>query len=255
MNQLDKLIKEIAPYKKSLLQHPVYSSIKNIEHLRIFMQHHVFAVWDFMSLVKKLQSSITVVNTPWYAKGSADSRFFINEIVLGEECDVDENNNRISHFELYLNAMKKAEADTSEIELFYSNIQLQYPVSLCLELSVTKSIAAKYFVANTFEIINSNNIAAVCGAFTFGREDLIPDMFQEVVDNIILINPSKLNTFKYYLQRHIQLDGEQHKHLAFKLISEVCGNNDFKWKEAKDAVIKSLEARIKLWDAVLDAIT
>ncbi len=254
MKQIEKLIKEIAPCREKLLEHQVYSSIKNIEHLRVFMKYHAFAVWDFMSLLKKLQSELTITNAPWYAKGSADTRFFINEIVLGEECDIDEHNNRISHFELYLNAMRKAEADTSEIELFYSNIALQYPVSLCLDISVTKSLAAKAFVANTFEIINSNSLASVCGAFTFGREDLIPDMFQEVIDCIALINPSKLSTFNYYLERHIQVDGEHHRYLALKMIEEVCGNDNVKWHEAKMGAIKSLEARIKLWDAVCNEI-
>jgi hypothetical protein len=109
---------EIEPLRQEIINHKVYGVIKDIKALRIFMQYHVFAVWDFMSLLKALQNNLTCTNVPWFPVGSADTRFLINEIVVGEESDVDQNGNRISHFELYLQAMKEAQANTTIIESF-----------------------------------------------------------------------------------------------------------------------------------------
>src|SRR5579862_1762934 len=106
---------EIEPLRQQLIQHDLYKNINSIDDLNIFMEHHVFAVWDFMSLLKSLQQKLTCTNVPWVPVGSANARYLINEIVLGEESDVDADGNRISHFELYLRAMQQAGASTEGI--------------------------------------------------------------------------------------------------------------------------------------------
>lgn len=105
--QIDRLKNTIAPLREALVQHPINSFIQSPAELEVFMQHHVFAVWDFMSLVKKLQQEFTCVELPWNPIGPAEVRYLINEIVLGEESDVDQNGVYISHFELYLRAMEE----------------------------------------------------------------------------------------------------------------------------------------------------
>ena len=42
--------------------------------------------------------------------------------------------------------------------------------------------AAHQFVQQTFRIIETRNLREVAAAFTFGREDLLPDVFQRIVD-------------------------------------------------------------------------
>ena len=113
---LQNLKNEISSLRNKLVEHPVYSDIQDLDGLKIFMEHHVFAVWDFMSLLKALQINLTCVSLPWIPVGKANTRYLINEIVAGEESDVDEHGNRISHYELYLNAMKQAGAKTETIE-------------------------------------------------------------------------------------------------------------------------------------------
>ena len=54
----------IASLRDRLSTHPIYSSISKPQHLRLFMESHVFAVWDFMSLLKALQRSLTCVDLP-----------------------------------------------------------------------------------------------------------------------------------------------------------------------------------------------
>eukprot|EP01035_Chromulina_nebulosa_P046120 gene46120-62475_t len=96
--QIGRIQKAIEPLRQQVINHKVYSVIKDIEGLNIFMQYHIFAVWDFMSLLKVLQNNLTCTNVPWFPKGDAETRHLINEIVVGEESDVDMDGNRKSHF-------------------------------------------------------------------------------------------------------------------------------------------------------------
>ncbi len=98
--KIEEIKKAIEPLRQEIINHKVYSIIKDLEDLKIFMQFHVFAVWDFMSLLKTLQNNLTCTSVPWFPKGSADTRYLINEIVVGEEADIDLYGNRKSHFEI-----------------------------------------------------------------------------------------------------------------------------------------------------------
>ena len=61
------------------------------------------------------------------------------------------------------------------------------------------------------------------------------------------------DNFVYYLNRHIELDGDEHGPLAAKLLSELCGEDEANWKAAEAAARKSLAARAQLWDDVCTA--
>lgn len=111
--KIQSIQSNIEHLRQQIINHKVYSVVNEIEDLKIFMQYHVFAVWDFMSLLKSLQNNLTCTEVPWFPKGSAETRFLINEIVVGEESDIDLNGVRKSHFELYKDAMLQCGADTS----------------------------------------------------------------------------------------------------------------------------------------------
>lgn len=249
-NHIEQLQKEIAPLREQLVNHPLYSAIKSPEDINAFMQHHVYAVWDFMSLLKALQQELTCTTIPWMPKGNADTRFLINEIVVGEESDVDEHGKRCSHFELYLAAMKQAGCDTASIDEFIELLHKRVGVSVALKES-NAPVAAAEFVANTFDVIHAGQPHVQAAVFTFGREDLIPDMFIGIVKELSQKFPGTLDSFKYYLERHIEVDGEHHAHLAYEMTSLLCGTDEQKWAEALVAVRKALSTRIALWDAVL----
>ncbi len=247
---IEELKERISPIRQQLVEHPLYANMQTMEQLKTFTQWHVFAVWDFMSLLKSLQINLTCTTTPWVPKGSANTRYLINEIVLGEESDVDEEGNRASHFELYLQAMQQMGAGTQLIEQLIVYLQNGVSVASALDKLQTPN-AVKDFVNHSFRVIEQQSIYVQAAVFTFGREDLIPDMFIGIVKELSAAHAGKLNLFKYYLERHIEVDGGHHSHLAMEMVSELCGNDPIKWEAATTATIEALEQRKRLWDAVL----
>ncbi len=251
---IERLQTEIQDLRNQIIHHPLYQHISSIEHLKIFMKHHVFAVWDFMSLLKSLQKNLTCVQTPWFPVGDANTRFLINEIVVGEESDVDENGLRMSHFELYLQAMDQIGADTTKIQAFIESLKNGSTVENALAAhNIQPSISS--FVNFTFDVVNIEKAHIQAAVFTFGREDLIPGMFLNMVKDIYQRIPNSISGFKYYLERHIEVDGDHHSHLALEMTSQLCGNDQQMWDEALNYTKMSLQHRIQLWNGVLEEIS
>ena len=251
--QIAHLKKVIEPLRQEIINHKVYSMIHDIEDLKIFMQYHVFAVWDFMSLLKTLQNNLTCTSVPWFPVGSADTRFLINEIVVGEESDVDLDGNRKSHFELYLDGMEQCGASTKQMRLFIDDLKLNGNVKEALRVSKTPS-QAREFVDFTFDVIASKKSYLQSAVFTFGREDLIPDMFLSVINTMHENFPDEISIFKYYIERHIEVDGGHHSQLALQMTANLCGTNEEIWLEVEEVVVQSLERRIGLWDGIYEQI-
>jgi len=246
---IEHIESRIAPLRGRLTAHPLYASIRTPQHLRVFMQSHVFAVWDFMSLLKALQSRLTCVSVPWTPTAFPESRRFINEIVLGEESDQFQGR-AISHFELYLEAMQQAGADTAPIRATLASIA----ANTFDPATIPAPAAARSFVAATFGIIRHGSLAATAAAFTFGREDVIPDIFRELVRDLSQQAEGALDTFVWYLERHIEVDGEDHGPLSLRMVADLCGTDESLWQQAADAAVTALEARLALWDGILAAI-
>jgi hypothetical protein len=116
------------------------------------------------------------------------------------------------------------------------------------------SPAAQRFVGHTFEIIRSDDLCRIAAAFTFGREDLLPDVFQKIVDQLDRRTGGGLAEFQYYLQRHIDLDADEHGPAATRLVTDLCGNDPAKWEAARIAAVSSLQARQDFWDAIHHAV-
>jgi Protein of unknown function (DUF3050) len=249
----ENLLRRIAPLRREIVGHPLYAEIVDLSHVAEFMRHHVFAVWDFMSLLKALQRNLTCVTLPWFPVGDAETRFLINEIVAGEESDVDERGERASHFELYLKAMRQTEVDTREVERFIESAKRSSDISQTIRSAAIPQ-AAKDFMDYTFALINEGKAHVLAAVFTFGREDLIPEMFLSLVADLEKRFPDKISILKYYLHRHIEVDGDEHGHLALAMTEKLCGEDENKWREAESAVIRALELRIALWNGVLESI-
>jgi hypothetical protein len=251
--RIEKLKTDITPLREQLISHPLYKKISEIEDLQVFMEHHVFAVWDFMSLLKSLQQKLTCVTIPWMPVGSANTRYLINEIVAGEESDVDEAGNRTSHFELYLRAMQQAGCDNEAIDSLFASLKSGENISVALSGENIPS-AVRNFVQHTFDVIINEPAHVQAAVFTFGREDLIPSMFISMVKEISNQLPGKVDVLLYYLERHIEVDGDHHSQLAYQMTADLCGENEEHWAEATEAVKKALHARIEFWDGILESI-
>jgi hypothetical protein len=249
----EKLMEAIQPYRDQLLNHPIYKDMKSLEDFQVFMEQHVFAVWDFMSLLKALQLKLTGMGLPWVPSGEPMVTRLINDIVMAEESDEDGHGGYCSHFELYLRAMKEAGASTFAIDSLLELLTQGETLEAALD-HVNIPEPTKRFLRTNFRKVMIGKPHEIAASFTLGREDLIPDMFRRLVNDLIASKPEELKTLEYYFERHIHLDEDHHGPLAMRMLEYLCGADEIKWKETELAAIEALEARKILWDGIHDQI-
>ena len=240
---------ELGDSRERLVQHPIYKLVNSPQRMKAFMEAHIWAVWDFQSLLKAVQQHLSCVTIPWTPTSDAEARRLINEIVLDEESDELPNGSFASHFELYLRSMEVAGADTGPMVRVIEQIKAGADLSEAL-LDPTIPIESREFVNRSFSIINSGSSHRIVAAFTYGREDVIPDMFRQFVIRLAEYSPEIWGQFRFYLERHIEHDDEHHGPVCRRIVSTMCGSDPIKWAEASEAARLALEARINLWDAV-----
>ena len=247
---IEKLKIAIDEARKKVVSHPLYGQLNTVEAVVTFTEHHVFAVWDFMSLLKSLQRSLTCVEVPWVPSPLPSSRRLINDIVLVEESD-ELGDGFISHFELYLEGMRQVGADTSRIDALIERLRAGQPVLASVKEAGVPSPSAD-FISATWGFIENAPVHGQAAAFAFGREDLIPDMFDQVA--ALNAEVGSLSVFVDYLRRHIQVDAEEHTPMAMQMLADLCGEDEAKWAECEDVINQALIARLALWDGISEAI-
>jgi hypothetical protein len=253
-SRIDTLRKTIRPLRERLVSHEVYSSIETLQDVATFMEHHVFAVWDFMCLLKSLQQLLTCVSVPWLPSGDRVSRRLVNELVLGEESDEVAGSTYVSHFELYCEAMVECGANRSPIDDLMVRLK-EGESALAALRRCGAPAAAKAFVETTWQVIEDGSPHCLAAAFALGREELIPNMFRGLIAKLQRQFPGRLTTFHMYLDRHVQLDEEHHGPLAMQMLAHLCGEHAERWRQAQMVAITCLEARLRLWDGVVSQIT
>ena len=234
--------------KTELSAHPIFSEIHSLSVLQRFMESHVFAVWDFMSLTKRLQRDLTCTHLPWLPPRDPQAARLINEIVLGEESDDRPAQGHYSHFELYLDAMREIGASTAAVERFVALQQEGVSYNVALQ-SVDVDPAAAQFVRHTLHTALHAPGHSVAAAFLHGRESVIPQMFQRILDDWG-IGIEQAPTFRYYLERHIEVDAEDHGPAAEKLLARLVDGNPQREEEVYASAIAAVESRIALWDGL-----
>lgn len=251
--ELDNLVVALETERAQLACHPVFGAIRDIEGLRIFMEWHVFAVWDFMSLVKRLQRELTCIQVPWSPPGSSVAARLINEIVTGEESDEDPDGNPGSHYELYLSAMREVGASTSRVEEVVQYVSGGSPVAEAL-VRARAPAAVRRFVESTISTCLSGTIVEVLGSFLYGRENVIPNMFKALLARWG-VDPRTVPTFDYYLRRHIELDGDSHGPAAEAIMDQVVNGSEQRRIELLASALQAVRERALLWDALHEGVS
>lgn len=243
----------IASFHARLEDHRIYEAVATVEDLRCFMQHHVYSVWDFMSLIKYLQAQVAPATAPWVPVGDAAVRRFINELVLEEESDeTHEAGQFASHFELYLRAMEEIGAETLPVRRFVDVIARDGTAAGLALPGVPAPSRA--FTETTFAFIDADRPHVVAAALALGREHIIPSMFRAILGRIG-VTPDDAPIFHFYLKRHIHLDQDFHAPLSLRLLNNLCAGDPAREAEAVQAANLAVDARLRFWDGVLDALT
>jgi hypothetical protein len=249
-NHLPKLTGRIADLRTRLADHPMYDRLRTRRDIARFMEYHVFAVWDFMCLLKGLQRQLTCVDLPWMPVGAPQIRRMVNELVLEEESD-EIDGVATGHFELYLKAMQDVGADTTAIRRLLELLGAGVELPSALALSGAPE-AAREFVQGTFDTLNTGKAHIIAAAFTWGREQATGPMFSHIVASVG--EAPRMRVFTTYLQRHIQLDGDNHAQMTEDMVVSLCGSSDLLWHEAAVAAEQALRARLALWSAIADEV-
>ncbi|WP_324743637.1 DUF3050 domain-containing protein [Pseudomonas veronii] len=234
--------------KLQLCSHPLFEEITSLGKLQIFMENHVFAVWDFMSLTKRLQRDLTCTQLPWLPPTDPQAARLINEIVLGEESDEHPRRGHCSHFELYREAMLEVGASTHAIDTFITLQRRGVEANAALgQVDVLPGVVR--FVASTLHIALNAPTHCVAAAFLHGRESIIPSMFERLLQGSEIIR-SQAPTLGEYLNRHIELDTQDHEPGAQRMLQDLTDNAPERQQQAAETAVNAVENRIKLWDDV-----
>lgn len=244
----NNIIDTIEQHQQALAHHMVFKEIKTMEALRVFMETHVFAVWDFMTLLKRLQIEITCVQLPWTDPNNSVAARLINEIVLGEETDLLGDGTPMSHFAMYLAAMEEVGANTGPIRKFVDLIVAGHQVRNALIIAEAPQGAAD-FVLKTTDVALMGDIVDVASWFLYGRESVIPGMFMGIL-NDWKIPREDVPMFVYYLDRHIYLDAEEHAPAANRMLHQLLVQENKTLEDVLAPSLASLAARTALWDSV-----
>lgn len=219
---------------------------------RAFTEHHVFAVWDFMSLLKRLQAEVTHTGVPWLPPADARAARFVNEMVLAEECDEDGLGGFADHFSTYRRGMREAGADCTPIDTLLEGLRAGRKWREALAAANAPPVAA-HFVAHTLSVAEDGLPHEVAASFLFGREALLPTLFAELLTSLTQEAPG-LRTLRHYFGRHVELDGNEHGPVAERLLLNLCGGCPIKQAEAEAAAGRALHARHKLWQGIGEAV-
>jgi len=245
-NVIEQLTQKLSPLISQINHHPLYFEISSIKRLQLFMEQHVFAVWDFMCLLKELHRRLVSTTAPWFPPKDALSANFISSILVEEEGDITEDGSYQSHFEIYIAAMKKIGADVSSIQallqLLIKGQKLQEAIHL-----IPIHAGTKKFVLTTFGFFD-RPLHELAVAFVYGREGITASMFMPMLEKLEsethFRHTAQLSTLIYYLKRHIALDNEEHFPKALKMLANLIQDDPQKLQEAERAAVEALDARI-----------
>ena len=257
MDNLEIVNEQLAPLIEKIKNHAIYADIDSIENLRIFMENHVFAVWDFVCLLKELYSRLVTTRAPWFPPKDPYSAHLISRILVEEENDhTPDGQAYCSHFELYCQAMKAIRANTLPIRFFLSHLE-QCGILIAAMEFAELSVAIQQFILTTFSFFDQDP-HILAAAFVYGREAITTAMFTPLVQQLQHAIPQSqqacIQPLLYYLNRHIELDHHEHFPQALKILHLLAGEDEEKWREIAVHARLALQARLNFLDHIQSSI-
>lgn len=264
----NEVLADISPMRSKLIQHPMYATLTSMNAVKIFMLSHCFSVWDFMWLIKELQHRLCPSGSPWVPVSDCNASRLVNEIILGEETDGFGEMTQatgfefMSHMELYLQAMTNMNVDTSHIELALLNARNARNGFDAFEgfdwASATSPAESVTDFVNFTMHVCSLSTHEIASCFLFGRENVIPPMFEQIQH--FLPKTKEVELLRLYIDRHIEVDGgteedDGHAEMGAEMLVNLVGDDPKKWKQVRDMALMSLEQRYCLWDGVAERIS
>ena len=226
-------------------------AITSIAGLRLFMEHHVFAVWDFMLLLKTLQQHLAPSGVPWVPPTHPEIAGLVNSLVAEEECDLLPESLggplHLSHFAIYRRAMVEIDANTAVIDAVLQQASRGDLAGAVRHRGIPPPSAR--FLRTTQELISSGELHALAAAFAYGRELLVPDLFRGLLDRLTVLE-LPCPTLRWYLERHIVLDGDSHGPLAETMVLTLAGNDPAAHQTVQTVRRQVLADRSAFWDAI-----
>ncbi len=231
--------------RAAVAAHPALR-LGDVHAVRAFMRLHVFAVWDFMSLVTRLETLLVPPSFPWRPHPAPEVSRFVRELVTGETVDVLPDGRVLSHFELYRQAMSEVDADAGPIDRFLGALRDGFTWEASLRAADVPPAAAA-FVTETLTVAERNRADEVAAALLLGREEPIPAMFQSALASL---PEDTAPSLRLYLERHIELDSGAHVAWAGRLLEHLVGQDPDAWTRVYAIGARALKARLALYDAI-----
>jgi hypothetical protein len=247
------LNQQVTDFKNRLQQHPAFNNIQSLDELRKFTVYHIFLVWDYMSLLKSLQTQLTCTQTPWKPVQSPYIRYLVNSLVLKEESDLGADGEYASHYEMYRNAMQAMKADTGLMDNLMAHIETDMPVIKAIELSNIPG-PVKDFLEYTFWVVQKTSLHEQAAVLCYGREGFGHQLIYQRAVALQQNHAEELNPFLYYLRHKNEINEKYHSQLSAILLEQLCGTDEKKWHEATQAANQSLRNRIRLFDYIHEKI-
>lgn len=245
----------ILDLRQKLTRHPLYQRIDSMEALRCFMESHVFAVWDFMSLVHAMKRHLSPQRQLWTPGPSPAHLRTVYEILRDEETDswphpADGTLHTTSHFQMYRMAMSEVGADTRAIDELVGHASRSSTVPEDVAQWMQLPDDLRGFLNLHLCLVREDEFPAISAAFYYGREAILPDLFEQVLAQP-WFQQSKAPLFVTYCQRHIELDGDSHGDLARQIFQWATQDDPQKEAMGLEAAVQTLQARLSMLDGVL----
>lgn len=243
----DRLHRELVAAADAVSRHPLFEALHTMEHARRFMNFHVWCVWDFMCIAKSVQLSLGCFELPWKPTRYPYELRLINKLLTSEETDLPSSGRPASHFELFLEAMAEASADTGPIKIFIHLLNTGGSVNDALYHCGADRHSATFVKRTLTSIAGPAHVRAAI--LCLAREELVPRMLSSLSETFLRLG--SLAKFRQYVDRHVALDFGEHGSIGADILRSLTRPDPALLEEGIRAATQSIIWRHEYLDNIL----